>query len=347
MCLADDRIIEVLDGPMGKVRVEVDSNETVDARNAQVEIRERDLIPVPERRVNENNGIRILDRGHDGGCWTGGTVVGDFDWCASWRALKELDHAAISIGNTGLKVERLHVRNVEDAIRVHDGADLILPSSPPDTKFFPANGFEISSVWAEYVRDDCIENDAYAGGVIRDSLLDGCNTGISQTPGMRLRRLAPEHRADARRLRDEIDGTGRTVILNRVLLRMQLFPHPNRPDRQWVQKDGIVYGGGELFKIRDRSPRFAIRDSIFAFDGRTKGSFSFPKLADCANNTIVWLGEGDFPGHYPESCFEVTTDVGVWRRAVRDWHARHPEVGAAYKPAPDAMGDTSLVECHE
>ena len=234
---------------------------------------------------------------------------------------------------------------MEDAIRVHDGADLVLPSSPPDTRFVPADGFEIRDVWAAYVRDDCIENDAYAGGVIRDSLFDGCNTGISQTPGMRLQRLAPEDAAKARRLRDELDGTGKTVSLERVLLRMQLQPHPNRPERQWVQERGVVYGGGSLFKIRDRSPRFVIRDSIFAFDGRTKGSFSFPELRGCAGNTIVWLGDGDFPGAYPNDCFELTRDPEVWRRAVRDWHARHPEVGAAHKPPAGMMGDTSLIDC--
>lgn len=344
-CLNEAQQVETLNGTLRDVRVEIGPDQAIDARGARIEIHEAELTPAPERVVNENNGIRVLDRGHAGGCWAGGTVAGDFERCASWRSVKRLDHAAISIGNTGFKVQGLHIKNVEDAIRVHDGADLSVASSPPDTRFFAADGFEVSDVWAEYIRDDCIENDAYAGGVVRDSLFDGCNTGISQTPGMRLRQIAPGDEPEARRLRDALDGTDKTVTLERVLLRMQLFPHPNRPEKQWVQQDGVVYGGGALFKIRDRSPRFVIRNSVFAFDGQTKGRFSFPELQGCANNTIVWLGGGSFPGDYPEHCFTLTTDPEAWRSAVRAWHARHPEVGADAKPAPDAMGDASLVRC--
>jgi hypothetical protein len=44
---------------------------------------------------------------------------------------------------------------------------------------------------------------------------------------------------------------------------------------------------------------------------------------DCSNNTMVWLGEGPFPGELP-ACFTVTTDPAVWDAAVADWTARRP-----------------------
>jgi hypothetical protein len=42
------------------------------------------------------------------------------------------------------------------------------------------------------------------------------------------------------------------------------------------------------------------------------------KLVDCSNNVMVWLGPGEFPATLP-SCFTVTTDRGVWDRAVAAW----------------------------
>ena len=45
--------------------------------------------------------------------------------------------------------------------------------------------------------------------------------------------------------------------------------------------------------------------------------------ASCANNTIVWLGEGPYPAALP-ACFTVTTDREIWQKAVTEWIARHP-----------------------
>jgi len=53
------------------------------------------------------------------------------------------------------------------------------------------------------------------------------------------------------------------------------------------------------------------------------------KLADCENNTMVWLGAGPFPEPLPSTfngkpCFAITTDKSVWDNAVAQWKANHP-----------------------
>jgi hypothetical protein len=86
------------------------------------------------------------------------------------------------------------------------------------------------------------------------------------------------------------------------------------------------------------------------FDPETGGTanFDFPlgsQLKECSNNTIVWLPPGKFPYRYPADCFKVTNDVNVWKEAVRDWHARNPDVGKAYKPPVSEMGEVGVVAC--
>ena len=39
--------------------------------------------------------------------------------------------------------------------------------------------------------------------------------------------------------------------------------------------------------------------------------------------TIVWLGDGDYPGDLRGLPIRVTDDRGVWDAAVADWKARH------------------------
>jgi hypothetical protein len=40
--------------------------------------------------------------------------------------------------------------------------------------------------------------------------------------------------------------------------------------------------------------------------------------ADCDGNTLIWLGEGGYPGELP-TCFEVSTDRDAWQAAKRAW----------------------------
>jgi hypothetical protein len=265
-----------------------------------------------------------------GMCWAGGYVTTGKAWDASWDDHKDLDgptrnSAAISNRSTQMVVTGLHYFNVHDGARTNDAVSWIVQHN-----------------WGEYVRDDCIENDHLHSGLVYDSLFDGCYTGISTRPSS----------SD-----NSSNGAGERVELDRVLLRLQAMPYPYK----WTEKSGVIgadgkpytgtgtpYGHGSLFKIEsndiDRNPHFSITNSVFLAQHDVPSSkLDFPpeSLIDaCANNTIIWLGPGSYPGRLPTTKFPgcvviLTGQQGrdFWREKVADWHARHPDVGANKKPS--------------
>lgn len=302
-----------------KYRPRAATGRAFDARSADFVVRERwGMIAV------EGN------RRATGMCWAGGLVRSDKPWNASWADHKDLDgptrnSAAISNDAYGMVVTGLHFFNVHDGVRTSN-----------------AYSWVIQDVWGEYVRDDCIENDHMRSGRVRDVLLDGCYTGISTRPSD----------ADT-----ESDGRGQVVELDRVLLRMQPMPYPFEwqeksgvigVDGQPYQDTGIPYGHGNIFKLDNdditRNPHFRVTNSVFLvthFTTARKLDFPPEALLDaCEGNTLVWLGDGAYPGKLPTSkfpeCFTVLTGTqgtDFWVEKVRDWHQRHPGVGFQRKPA--------------
>lgn len=248
-----------------------------------------------------------------GVCWAGGSVSSDFPMLASWRDLKNKNHAAIGWEHRDFHLYGFYGFNVHDGIR-------------PRIRDY----FQVHHTWLEYVRDDCIENDRLANARIYDSLFDGCNAFMSTRPA------------------GSENGSSAMIVLDRVLARLEPMPNPNNPERRrpgssaWV--DGVLYSHGNFFKTYSNGPRFTIRNSIFLaqLSGPNKVSLSFPKVASCSNNVIVWLGSGPYPGTYPTHCFRVTTNHEEWKAAVRSWHARHPDVGVGQKPSSDQMGSVEI-----
>ena len=112
------------------------------------------------------------------------------------------------------------------------------------------------------------------------------------------------------------------------------------------QAGSIPYGHGNLFKLdgdTDRNPHFSIKNSVFLGQHNVNDSrFNFPheSLIDaCENVTVVWLGDGSFPGRLPTSKFPGCVTIlkgqaglNFWKVKVADWHERHPNVGAGNKP---------------
>jgi hypothetical protein len=267
-----------------------------------------------------------------GMCWAGGFVSSNKLWDASWADHKDTatddgptrNSAAISNGAYEMTVTGLHYFNVHDGARTSNAYTWLVQHN-----------------WGEYVRDDCIENDHLHSGRVYDTLFDGCNTGISTRPSS----------SDS-----SSDGAGELVELDRVLLRMQPMPYPYK----WAKKTGIIradgkpydgtgipYGHGNIFKIEkddiNRNPHFSIRNSVFLvthFTTAAKVDFPPAQLIDaCENNTIIWLGQGNYPGTLPDSkfpnCFNLLTgEQGreYWVEKVTDWHVRHPNVGSDRKP---------------
>ena len=269
-----------------------------------------------------------------GMCWAGGYVRSTRAVDASWAEHKANDDpddpsrnsAAISNASVGGIVTGMHVANVADAFRNYETQDWLVQHS-----------------WAEYVRDDAIENDDLRRGRVHDVLLDGVYSGFSARPAS---------------LDDEVEADGNVVTLERVLLRMEAQPYPyqwrerggniNADGEPWREGDGVPYGHGNVFKIEDhdvpgRNVRWALRDLTLMATHRIGDArkLDFPPdelLEDCSGVTVIWTGGGHYPGELPGEKFPdcvsvVTGEAGraLWAERVDDWHRRHPDVGIARK----------------
>ena len=236
------------------------------------------------------------DRPAERTCVLGGTVVGQQSRELGWEEMKQShDGSGLRLAaNTWSIVDGLRVANVEDGIDPR-GTEGRFPKD--------GDGFVLRNAYFTYIRDDCVENDDIAGGVIEDSLFDGCYTGISENPSNDSQQR--KHRAPS----------GETLTLQHVLLRLEAMPVPRG-------REG-GRGHGELFKWSSVGNRLVIRDSIFLVEATPNGgSAHFPPGTKAENVTVVWLGTGPFPGRVPESV-HITRDRSVWDRARASWLTRH------------------------
>jgi hypothetical protein len=232
-------------------------------------------------------------------CVVGGLVIGQQSRSLTWDDMKS------SYDGDGLRI----VANdwyVVDGLRVDNVEDGVAPRGTSDRYPKDGDGFTLRNLYFTYIRDDCVENDDIAGGVIFDSLFDGCYTGISERPGdgnPQLRHPAPR---------------GETVVLDHVLLRLQAMPGPRGV------ADRKTLGHGQLFKWSEVANALVIRNSIFLVEQTPNSDsyFPFPPGTVTDNVTIIWLGSGSFRWSVPPGT-TVTTDRTVWDDARATWLARH------------------------
>jgi hypothetical protein len=240
---------------------------------------------------SEANPYPLNVDGGAGVCLAGGKVTGQYDRGATWDWMHDRNNAAVRFENPLLTVDGVRIDNVTDGIR-------------------PVGGpFVIRHAWLSYVRDDCLENDHVEGGLVVDSLLDGCYVAVSERPSP-----------------DILDGgaRGRHAVLTMrdSLVRLQAMPGP--PD-----EPAAVLGHGQFFKWHERSTALALHGNVFLAEQVAESgadSMGVPDgLVSCSDNVMVWLGPGSYPAPLPP-CFTVTGDRGVWDAAVAAWKQRHPEV---------------------
>lgn len=237
-------------------------------------------------------------------CLKGGAFVNTADEDLNWHdAAKEPNTAA----TIGMYVDTM----VWDGVRIHNAADAFRPDRVKTA------WWEIRNSWISYNRDDCIENDYFASGLVEDSLFDGCYVFLSSRNGIS-------------------DIPRNTVTVQNSLIRMQKMPGP------YGHPDSSVMGLGSIFKYQSQSPDLVLMDNIFLIEGcgATKwnpedcghpefiGFFPDTKLQKCRGNVIVWRGDGEFPGDIPNdpSCVTVTKDISVWNEARDRWLVNHPKV---------------------
>jgi hypothetical protein len=232
-------------------------------------------------------------------CVIGGLVVGSQSRGLTWDQMKNAYHGAgLRIGgNNWYVVDGLRVDNVEDGIS---------PRGTEDRYPKDGDGFVLRNIYMTYIRDDCVENDDIAGGLIEDSLFDGCYTGISERPASGSPQLA--HRAPA----------AEQLVMNRVLMRMQAQPGPHGTNNP------KLLGHGKPFKWSDVANKVVIKDSIILLERQPNGGSwtPFPDGTRAERVTIVWRGAGPFKWKVPAGV-KVTTDKSVWDRARAKWLSRH------------------------
>lgn len=234
-----------------------------------------------------------------GVCVLGGLVLGQQPRTLTWDEMKrDYDGDGLRIaGNGRYAVDGLRVDNVEDGIAPR-GSDGVYPAD--------GDGFVFRNLYFRYIRDDCVENDEIAGGIIQDSLFDGCNTGISEDP------------SDDSPQWDHPAPADETLILDHVLLRLQALPGPRG------SHDTKRRGHGQLFKWSAVANRLIVRDSVFLVETTPNSDsyFPFPPGAVTENVTIVWSGSEPFTWEVPDGTV-VTADRSVWDQARADWLTRH------------------------
>ncbi|MCC6847334.1 MAG: metallophosphoesterase [Deltaproteobacteria bacterium] len=228
--------------------------------------------------------------GGAGACIAGGRVLGQYDRARGWDSMHDENNAGIAFDNAAFGVEGVRIDNVTDGIR---------PEGP--------GPFTIRHSWLSYVRDDCVENDHVQGGLIEDSLFDGCYVAIAERPTSSI-------------VAGGWDGRGQTLTIRRTLLHLAAMPGPRNGAPTALGHEGF-------FKWSDRATNLALHDNVFMADQVGQGgagSMGVPStLTACSNNVMVWLGPGDYPARLP-ACFTVTKDRSVWDRAVDAWKRAHP-----------------------
>lgn len=186
----------------------------------------------------------------------------------------------------------LRLRRVWDAVRITENS----------------SGFQLRGSWISEVRDDCIENDYINGGLVEDTLFDGCFSGLSMRP--------PEGED---RLPD-----GGPFVLSHVLMRMQPYPY-----KEQVQE-------GPPFKLDGITAEIEIHDSILAMGDRSPVSqmrleIGWSRIGDCSGNLLLWTADTPWPADFamPPQCFRIVVGAearAIWQEARRNWIDCHPKI---------------------
>jgi hypothetical protein len=181
-----------------------------------------------------------------------------------------------------------------------------------------------------YAHDDCIENDAMHGGLVQDSLFDGCWTFFSAT-----------NDAEA-----ALDGSANQVTITGSLVRLQ--PYRNSFN---VPKYGENGHSGFFKWARTDSdimipPALSVTDSVFRSDtpalygGNENGFLGLPPGTHCERVTLI--GTETWPADELASWQDQCTDlrlgtVADWDDAVAAWKAEHPPLRDLHGQGRDAL----------
>jgi hypothetical protein len=235
--------------------------------------------------------------------WLGGIIEGTAPLNATWREIKASNGAGITLNALNSTI---------DGVRMYNLHDPILP--------LEGNNFVIKNCWISYARDDAIENDAFASGLIDDCLFDGCFVFYSARNPKK--NSGPQPVAPG-------GGAEGLVKIHHCLIRMQVQPGGD------TRYDRSVMAYQNVWKENDqRQPRIELVKNIFLLEKPHPGVRKMKTnvvpgiLTEAQGNIVIWLGEGDYPHPLPDG-FEVLTGekgLSYWQKAKHQWIQNHPKV---------------------
>ncbi|WP_370303017.1 hypothetical protein [Pseudooceanicola sp.] len=242
---------------------------------------------------NASDGIEVF------GITINGQVSQTLDWANAY-----INSAAVMVRDTADSIlHDITITNPWDALRVAGGS----------------NGFEIYNVHVTGARDDAIENDDGASGVIRDSLFDGVFSGIS---------LGNKYTPNR---------TNQVVEIDNVLLRMESY----------LYRGDVTHGSP--FKMVENSPKLKITDSVIAIEdpdhiGDWRLDLAWDKTIESSGNVFLNLSDKALPSDYPMPGAGWTVLQGqaardYWAKARAEWIAEQDGSTAPVAEVP--QGSTS------
>jgi hypothetical protein len=177
-----------------------------------------------------------------------------------------------------------------------------------------ANNWTARGVHLKDIHDDCVETDYMRSGTLEDALFEGCFVFFADRPNPN---VEPRY--------DNPDGL---VTIRRVIAWMK--PTATVPPGYKANTTGKIWKTDEEGHP-PRSPRKHIMGSVLRVGRGTANSTSEGAacldrrgLVTAEDDTVVWEGPGSYPCLPLPPGWTLTTDMGVWDRAVKGWKDRHP-----------------------
>lgn len=223
---------------------------------------------------------------------SGGLFRGQVPLLSDWRATYCNSAAVRFEDSPNATITGMRVRKSWDAVRFSG----------------KSAGFLLAESWISATRDDCVENDYLLAGAIRDTLFDGCFSGISiQDPDGERR-----------------PKKGKVLKLRDVLLRMQSMPYKGE-----IRHALPIKTNGVGPKIDVKNSVFAIESLPMIGDHHMKAMWRL--IGDCKNNKLLVLGSrikrSELRG-LPD-CFKLIQGSAAreeWQQVRQNWIDCHADI---------------------
>lgn len=244
-------------------------------------------------------------------CWSGGRIIHTKpdNSTSNWEVWKRVNGFRFG-GMKNLRVENLYIANFGDILNISDGSS--------EQK---SDDVTIEDSLIRHSHDDCIQNDKFATAYLKDSLLDGCYSGISA-------RMSSSDLSAGK-----VNGSSDTFYVQDSMIWME----PMTP----VYK-GTSPGHGGWFKWENEDLSRGMKlslDNVTLMarqnaNHQSLGNEAGNLLTHCNNVTILWAGDGDFPGRsswQSAGCTNlkiVNKSDGAqaqWISKVNAWYAAHTQ----------------------